>query len=93
MTAKWIPITTRPMTEEERKEYEGRKTEKKKREYLGGRFAAKEAVFKATQDPGYLSYAILNDEDKRPYVKGHPEIEASISHDGDYAIAMAEVKL
>lgn len=80
------------LTDEEKKEYREKKTDKKRREYLGGRFAAKEAIFKATQDPKYLSYAVLYDEDKRPYVKDHPEIEVSISHDGDYAVAIAEVK-
>lgn len=75
------------LTEDEQKEYRAGKTERRKTEYLGGRFAAKEAIFKATQDPDYLNYSILNDEKGRPYVKDHPEIQISLSHDRDYAVA------
>lgn len=75
------------LTEDEQKEYQERGTERRKTEYIGGRFAAKEAIFKATQDPDYLKYSILNDENGRPYVKDHPEIQISLSHDGDYAVA------
>lgn len=76
------------LTEKEYKEYSLMKLDKRKIEYLGGRFAAKEAIFKASQDPNYLSYTILNLENGQPYVEGHPEIEISISHDGNYAIAL-----
>lgn len=76
------------LTEKEYKEYSLIKLDKRKIEYLGGRFATKEAIFKATQDPNYLSYTILNLENGQPYVEGHPEIEISISHDGNYAIAL-----
>ncbi len=79
------------LTEDEKKEYQARRTDRKKTEYLGGRFAAKEAIFKATQDIHYLSYSILNDEKGRPYVKDHPEIMISLSHDRDYAIAFAVI--
>lgn len=79
------------LTEDEQKEYQARRTEKRKAEYLGGRFAAKEAIFKATQDPDYLKYSILNDEKGRPYVKDHPEIQISLSHDQDYAVAFAVI--
>lgn len=76
------------LTEKEYKEYSLMKLDKRKIEYLGGRFAAKEAIFKASQDPNYLSYTILNLENGQPYVEGHPEIEISISHDGNYAIVL-----
>lgn len=75
------------LTEDEQKEYQERGAEKRKTEYLGGRFAAKEAIFKATQDPDYLKYSILNNEKGQPYVKDHPEIQISLSHDQDYAVA------
>ena len=80
----------RILTDEEYSLYESFRTEKKKRDFLGGRFAAKEAIYKATQDPHYLSYAVLADEKGRPYVKGHPEIEISIAHDREYAIAFVK---
>lgn len=80
------------LTPLEQQEYEKKRTEKQKREYLGGRFAAKEAIFKATQDPAYLSYSILHKENGMPYVYAHPEMEVSIAHDGDYAIAIVIVR-
>ena len=80
----------RILTEEEYSLYLERKTEKKKRNFLGGRFAAKEAIYKVTQDPEYLSYSVLQDEKGRPFVKGHPEFEISIAHDGDYTVAFVK---
>jgi len=81
----------RILTEDEQKELYTRKSESRRKEYLAGRFAAKEAIFKATQDPKWLSYAILNQENGKPYVKDHPEIQVSLSHDGGYAIAFVLV--
>lgn len=75
------------LTDEEYSEYSRINHDKRRKEYIAGRFASKEAIFKATQDKEYLTYSILNKEDGRPYVKDHPEIEISISHDGDYALA------
>lgn len=63
------------------------KSEKRKAEYAAGRWAAKEAIYKATQDASFLKYEILSDAQGKPYVEGHPEIKVSISHDGGYAIA------
>lgn len=74
------------LTEEEYSEYSRINHDKRRKEYIAGRFASKEAIFKATQDKEYLSYSILNKDDGRPYVKDHPEIEISISHDGDYVV-------
>lgn len=76
------------LTEEEKKEYDALKSEKRKKEYVAGRFASKEAVYKVTQDPAYLHYSILHDEKGRPYVKDHPELEISIAHDGGMAAAV-----
>ena len=80
------------LSSEEKKEFESRQNERRKTEYLGGRFAAKEAIFKATGDRNYLKYSILNDENGKPYVLDHPEISVSISHDQDYAMAFVMVK-
>lgn len=59
----------------------------KKNTFLAGRWASKEAIYKATGDKEYLHYSILNDEIGKPFVQDHHEIKISISHDGDYAIA------
>ena len=72
-------------------EYCEKKNTNKYQSYAG-RFAAKEAIFKATQDKEYLSYSILNTSDGKPYVKDHPEIEISISHDQDYALAFVIIQ-
>ena len=76
------------LTEEEKAEFEERRSEKRKVEYVGGRFAAKEAIFKATGAGDFLSWSILNGPKGKPYVLNHPELEVSISHDGDMAIAV-----
>lgn len=75
------------LTDDEYTQFLLLKNDKRRKEYLAGRFAAKEAIFKATQDPNYLSYSILNEDNGRPYVKNHPEIQISLSHDGEYALA------
>ena len=84
----------RILTDQEQQQYSQLKTLKRQKEYLAGRFAGKEAIYKALNDPQYLSYGILNDEDSRPYVIGHPEIQISLSHDGGMAIVfvLAEEK-
>lgn len=70
-------------------------SDKRKTEFLAGRFAAKEALSKAT---GYgigteksiilKDISILPDENGAPIVKGI-SAHISISHDKDYAIAVA----
>jgi holo-[acyl-carrier protein] synthase len=72
------------LTAEEKAEYFSRNN---KVEYLAGRWAAKEAVIKATGIKE--NYTILNAIGGQPYVNGHPDILISISHDGDYAFAVA----
>lgn len=79
------------LTNEEKEEFNGIQSEKRKREYLAGRFACKEAIFKATQDIHYLSYSILHESNGRPNVLDHPEIEISVSHDGDYVVAFISI--
>lgn len=76
------------LTEEELQEYSQFKTDKRRKEYIAGRFAAKEAIFKATSDKQYLHYSILHNSDGSPYILHHSELEVSISHDGNMAIAM-----
>ncbi len=60
---------------------------------LGGRWAAKEAVVKALgtgwQGYGYTEIEILASPQGRPWVQLTGEWHLSISHDGDYAIAIA----
>ena len=79
------------LSEDEMNEYREKNNDAARIRYIGGRFAAKEAVFKATQKKEYKHCSILNDETGKPYVKDHPELSVSITHDGDYAAAVAMV--
>lgn len=74
---------------EERQQMDALKSEERKKEYLAGRFACKEALFKAAGEKNWLNYCILDAESGKPYVKDHPELEVSISHDGGFCIAIA----
>jgi holo-[acyl-carrier protein] synthase len=66
-------------------------------QHLAGRFAAKEAVFKALGDPklAWKDVRILNDKEGRPHCKiknpksGKIEVHISISHVKNYAVANA----
>ena len=80
----------RVLTEKEQELYLGF-SEVRKLEFLAGRFAAKEAIYKACNDTKVISnIEVLNDEFGRPYcdIAGF-KIHISISHDGDYAMAYA----
>ncbi|MFA6377711.1 MAG: holo-ACP synthase [Acholeplasmataceae bacterium] len=70
--------------------------EKQRSEYLAGRFAAKEAIFKAISHgdgkTNFKDITILNDLHRKPYVKTHPfgqelQFQVSISHTEKQAIA------
>lgn len=66
-------------------------------QHLAGRFAAKEAVFKAMnyKELGWKDFQVLNDKDGRPYCQilnpkiKDMEIQLSISHVKSYAVASA----
>jgi len=68
-------------------------------QHLAGRFAAKEAVFKALGDPrlNWKDVEILNDPDGKPFCKilnrlgRNREVHVSISHVKTYAVANAIV--
>lgn len=60
----------------------------KKATFLATRWASKEAIFKATQDPKYLSYSILNMDNGKPYIFKHNELKLSISHEDNLVIAI-----
>ena len=81
------PIISHVLTQSEMAEFSLKHTTTQKKQYFAGRFAAKEAIFKATQDKDYLQYSILNG---KPYIKDHPELEVSISHDANIAIAIVQ---
>lgn len=69
-------------------------SEKRKREFLGGRFAGKEAYLKAYHKGiggiAFHNIEILNHEDGSPYLNDENAM-ISISHEKDYAVAMVVV--
>jgi holo-[acyl-carrier protein] synthase len=60
--------------------------------YLAGRFAGKEAFIKAYRKPPLPELStieVLNREDGSPFILfNHDTYEISLSHDGEYVIAM-----
>ena len=63
-----------------------KKTFKHQREYLGGRFAVKEAYVKACGCKNFKSICCLNDFNGKPYIVDD-SCHVSISHEDDYVIA------
>jgi len=73
-------------------------SQNKSKESLAGIFAAKEAFFKAIgQKEDWLSVWVEKSESGKPELKStlinsNQKIEVSISHAGDYTIAIVKVK-
>lgn len=68
---------------------------KRAQEFLAGRFAAKEAIFKAlsVEDLVISQIEILNDEKGKPFCTFKEyQIHISISHEDEYALAYAIVE-
>lgn len=77
------------LASQEQEIFEQLKTQKRKIEYLASRFAAKEAIIKATNYKGHLQkIIILNDDDGKPY-SNFDNVLLTISHDEDYSVAFA----
>ena len=86
-----------------RSEISDSKNRQNQSEYFSGRFAAKEAIKKAlssyneTNMPSFKSLEILNGKSGKPYVlissERQSNINISIAHDGNYAIAFCVVNL
>ena len=84
-----------------RSEISDSKNRQNQSEYFSGRFAAKEAIKKAlssyneTNMLSFKSLEILNSESGKPYVlissERQANINISIAHDGNYAIAFCVV--
>jgi len=82
------------------KEITESKDKTNKSQYFSGRFAAKEAIKKAlsssydkTTDSSFKSIEVLNSSSGKPYVisKSNHDINISISHDGNYAVAFCVI--
>ena len=91
----------RILSPEELKLYENIAAENTKLSFIGGRFAAKEAIFKAfskgSKNAYYTDFTVLNDENGKPYViskhlKDDEIIHISITHTDQYAIAYVMIE-
>ena len=63
----------------------------RKKEFLSGRFALKEALYKAGI---HINFSIMNikyNDDGSIYLENYPNVKISISHEKDYAIGFAVV--
>ncbi len=82
-------IAKRILTTNEYQQYVA-KDDKLKNEFLASRFAAKEAIVKATNKEYLINnIEILNDDNGKPYCSNIEGIELSISHEKEYSVAFA----
>lgn len=76
--------------------YESFSSERRRQEFLAGRFAAKEAIIKAFGVIPFPEIVILNDEVGKPFVScrqlNDRKINLSIAHEKAYAIAYCVVE-
>ncbi|WP_339022349.1 holo-ACP synthase [Spiroplasma endosymbiont of Crioceris asparagi] len=63
-----------------------------KKQFVAGRWACKEAIFKAVGKIEFSNINITYNEQGQPIILGHDEILISISHETDYAVAVAFAK-
>jgi len=95
-----LDLYNKILTHEEILLYNDLKHEQRKKEFLAGRFSAKEAIYKALsaleKDIYMQDIVILYDDKNKPYVSKpiykDKHIWISISHEKEYAIAQAIVE-
>ena len=84
----------RVLSDLEKELYDSITDEQTKLEFIGGRFASKEAIFKAISKgkghTNYTDFSVLKDENGKPYVKTNyftegETIHISITHTAHYA--------
>ena len=84
------------LTAKEFEIYKNKKTFKQKKEFLGGRFAGKEAFFKAIGiEKGLNSFQdieILNDINGKPYLNYSISF-ISLAHENNYAVAYVVIEV
>ena len=84
------------LTAKEFEIFKNKKTFKQKKEFLGGRFAGKEAFFKAIGiEKGLNSFQdieILNDINGKPYLN-YSKSFISLAHENNYAVAYVVIEV
>ena len=91
-----MKLAKRILTEREFIMFSDSSNEKRKIEFLAGRFAAKEAYSKALGfgigQVGFKDIEILNDEAGKPVINSDNSVHISITHTDEYAMAFAVVE-
>ena len=91
----------RILSADERKLYDNIADENAKLAFSGGRFAGKEAIFKAISKgkgkTNYKDFSILKDENGKPYVEtdyftDHEMIHITITHTAHYALSYCVIE-
>lgn len=88
-------LTDKILSNQEKEIYKVIPNERRRLEFLGGRYCAKEAIFKASNLPNlsWKRISILSTNQGRPLIlideKENSNIKLSISHEEDYATATA----
>ena len=89
-------LVSRILTKNELAVFLNKKNDKHKCEYLAGRFAGKEAFFKAVgieeKLVSFNDVEILNDTNGKPFLN-YANSYISIAHENDYAIAYVIVEV
>jgi holo-[acyl-carrier protein] synthase len=94
-------FVNRILSSPEKKLYDNIASENTKLSFIGGRFAAKEAIFKAISKghgkTNYTDFSVLQEENGKPYVETEyftegEIIHISITHTDAYAIAYVMIE-
>lgn len=85
-------LSKRILSESEMESYNSLKNEKRRMEYLAGRFAVKEAYSKALgtgigKAASFQDVICLNDNLGKPFIEDDKRAHVSISHADEYAVA------
>lgn len=85
-------LSKRILSESEMMHYNTLKSDKRRMEYLAGRFAVKEAYSKALgtgigKSAAFQDVICLNDDLGKPFIKDDKRAHVSISHAEEYAVA------
>jgi holo-[acyl-carrier protein] synthase len=85
------PLSEKILSNREKEIFNNLESERRKIEFLGGRYAFKEALFKASKNPlGFEKITLDIDEDGSPLYEDK-NVLVSISHEHDYVVAFVVI--
>lgn len=83
-----LNIASKVLSKDERELFD-KMNDNRKREFLAGRFAIKESLYKAGIKETFNKLNIKYKEDNSIYLDNYPNVKISISHEREYAIGFA----